>query len=115
MSCTCNIFSLDIYRELQIFYITSYLIVIFSSHFFIIDHYNLTVLFFNSTSVKVLTPISYNSFILFFMDCTPCIIQPTRSVKVLTPIGCSSFILFFMDYNPCVIQPTLKNSFGNHQ
>lgn len=115
MSCTCNICSLDICREVQSFYIPSYPIVIVSSHFSIIDHYNLAILFFNSKSVKVLTPVGCNSFILFFMDCTPCIIQPTRSVKVLTPIGCSSFILFFMDYNPCITRPTLKKAFGNPQ
>jgi len=97
MSCTCNICSLDIFRKLQIFYIPSYLVVIVSSLFFITDHYNLAILIFNSRSVKVLTPIGCSSFILFFIDYTPCIIQPTISVKVLTPIGYSSFILFFMD------------------
>ena len=114
MSFTHNICSLDIYWKLQIFYIRSYLIVIISSHFSIIDHYNLTI-FFNSRSVKVLNPIGCSSFILFFMDCTLCIIQPSRSVKVLIPIGCSSFILFFMDCNPWIIQPTLKKTFGNPQ
>ena len=108
MSCTCNICSLDICMELKIFYIPSYLIVIISSHFSVIDHYNLAILFFNSRSVKVLTPIGYSSFILFFMDCTPCIIQTTKSVKFLTLLAAAPSSSSSWTSTPALSSPPSK-------